>query len=253
MLILSRRAQQQISFPGLGISIRIVSVQGQRVRIGVEAPPDIAVIRTELAPLADAYKAAARPTTSPATHTFKNRLNGAILGLHLAQRQLAVGAHSQAEESLLEALQRLADLESGAKPDRTLLSRRPTTAQGADILLVEDDLNEQSLLRGLLELEGYAVHVASNGLEALKCLERITPRFVLLDMQMPRCDGKQTCERIRSRPHLQNLPVYAVSAASPESVGLTMGRLGVDHWFPKPLDAPALMNRLRQETLCVPM
>lgn len=78
-------------------------------------------------------------------------------------------------------------------------------------------------MRTLLEMEGYRVHTASNGIEALQCLERITPQCVLLDMLMPDCDGRETFERMRAIPSFDILPMFAVSGTSPVSVGLSIG------------------------------
>ena len=48
MLVLSRRLGQKILFPGLNLSIRIVSCKGKGVRLGIEAPPEVLVLRGEL-------------------------------------------------------------------------------------------------------------------------------------------------------------------------------------------------------------
>lgn len=254
MLILSRRPQEQISFPRLGISVQLVSVQGRRARLGITAPPDIEVVRGELLP--DGVVPETADSSLVNQHAYKNRLNVATLGLHLAQRQLAAGQTEAAEQSLAAALWQLADLENEvtSRAPQPAADRRAgsTEPQGsADVLLVEDDLNEQALLRGLLELEGYKVHVANDGLEALKCLSRVTPRFVLLDMQMPRCDGKETLVRIRQLPRFRDLPVFAVSASPPDTLGLSIGADGVDEWFSKPLDTPRLLRSLRQSEVAV--
>ena len=47
MLVLSRRSQQQIVFPNLGITLQILQVRGQIVKVGIEAPPEIAILRQE--------------------------------------------------------------------------------------------------------------------------------------------------------------------------------------------------------------
>lgn len=269
MLILSRRPNETIRFPQLGIAVSIVSVRGSRVQVGIDAPPEIQVIRRELendsvssnargaAPSADSAKVANKSDKS--NHQLRNQLNKATLGVHLAQRQLAAGQIEAAEKSLAKALEQLAELDSKATPagPQVELQQRNTLdpmgrssssseqRQHIDVLLVEDDPNEQALLRGLLELEGFRVHTASNGYEALGCLTRVTPRFVLLDMLMPGCDGRETCERIREIPAFENLPIFAVSGSSPDSVGLRIGRDGVDDWFPKPLNAPQLVRHIR--------
>jgi carbon storage regulator CsrA len=48
MLVLSRRLGQKVLFPGLNVSIRIVSCKGNSVRIGIDAPPEVLVLRGEL-------------------------------------------------------------------------------------------------------------------------------------------------------------------------------------------------------------
>lgn len=284
MLILSRRASETIRFPQLGISVSIVSVKGNRVQVGIDAPPEIQVLRRELESNSDerpgsrgntlktcgtsSVSSSSQMDSKKAQHDFVNRLNKATLGLLLAQKQLAAGQVESADKTLVNALARLLELETTvtdarySKSNRDGLkafvaeSRRSTENENVvlrednsgciDILLVEDDPNERALLQGLLELEGYKVHTASNGREAITCLNRIHPKFVLLDMMMPECDGRETFHRIREIPAFAELPIFAVSGSSPNSVGLSIGGDGVDNWFPKPLNAPRLVQHMRE-------
>ena len=96
-----------------------------------------------------------------------------------------------------------------------------------------------------MELEGFAGVSAADGLEALQQLQVCTPDFVLLDMRMPRCNGRETVERIRQHATWRSLPLIAVSGTSPEDEGLTIGRDGVDAWIPKPVQPAQLVQRLR--------
>lgn len=185
-------------------------------------------------------------------------MNRATLGLHLAQKQLAAGQSESANQTLSTALARLTELEQSAatRPARNHepVPSRPAAAdrvpvestESVDVLLVEDDQNEQALLRDILELEGYRVCTANNGHEALACLQRFTPRFVLLDMMMPECNGRETLERIRQEPAWRDLPVYAVSGSDPDAAGLVLGNAGLADWFPKPLNAPRLIRHMRE-------
>ncbi len=50
MLVLSRRVNESIIIPGLNVTVRVVGVQGGKVRLGIEAPKDVALLREELAP-----------------------------------------------------------------------------------------------------------------------------------------------------------------------------------------------------------
>ena len=282
MLVLSRRPNETIRFPQLGISVSIVSVKGNRVQVGVDAPPEIQVLRRELEfssnteTRCSAVSGKSSDRDEPLSgedkrkaHDERNRLNLAMLALHLAQKQLAAGQIQSADKTLVAALGRLAELEAKATAEQTdntpsvglrafvAGSRYSPDAEGEltkdarsnciDVLLVEDDPNEQALLSGILEMEGYRVHAASNGNDAIRCLKNVTPKFVLLDMMMPECDGRETLQRIRQMPALQNVPVFAVSGSSPDSVGLSIGIDGVEDWFPKPLDAPGLVKRMRHE------
>jgi carbon storage regulator CsrA len=301
MLVLSRRTNETIRFPQLGIAVSIVSVRGNRVQVGVDAPPEIHVLRKELestpanspvAALLESSEPSKGTTDIPTVrtqadkdrHDFRNRLNQATLGLHLAQKQLAAGHTESANKSLANALLKLTELEKASMSENTS-PRKPIrlaaysanvklqeTSNGnrfaktqsnvgqsaeaspepIDVLLVEDDQNEQALMRTLLEMEGYRVHTASNGVEALQCLENVTPQCVLLDMMMPECDGPETLERMRAIPRLGELPVFAVSGTSPQSVGLSVGTDGIDDWFPKPLNASRLVKQMRERitSLC---
>jgi carbon storage regulator CsrA len=49
MLVLSRRPNEKIVFPGLGITVQVAEIKGSQVRLGIEAPPEVKVLREELA------------------------------------------------------------------------------------------------------------------------------------------------------------------------------------------------------------
>lgn len=94
------------------------------------------------------------------------------------------------------------------------LERNLKSAQGAKgkILVVEDNLDTQSLLKAWLENETDEIHMASNGKEALEALENFTPDVVLLDLQMPVMDGFTFLKEIRSMPEYLRLPVIVLTA-----------------------------------------
>ena len=80
------------------------------------------------------------------------------------------------------------------------------------ILVADDNGVNRMLLSGILEMHGYEVRVATNGLEVLELMERELPEVVLLDIQMPGLDGIETCRRLRSRPRTRAIPVVFISA-----------------------------------------
>ncbi|MFN2144838.1 MAG: PleD family two-component system response regulator, partial [Anaerolineales bacterium] len=67
-----------------------------------------------------------------------------------------------------------------------------------EILLVEDSLNTQMIVRKILELQGYSLVTASDGISGFRKIEEIKPRLVLLDISLPEMDGKEDSRRVRA-------------------------------------------------------
>ncbi len=94
-------------------------------------------------------------------------------------------------------------------------------------------------------MEGYRVQTACNGHEAIQCLSHFKPKFVLLDMMMPECGGRDNVAADSTDAGFRQLPIFAVSGSSPDSVGLSIGEVALSSGFPKPLNAPRLMQHMR--------
>lgn len=249
MLVLSRRAGDRIIFPDLNISVGILQTNGRNVRVGIEAPPDVAVLRHELA-----AESSRRPPAAAATkrndHDVRNRLNIARLGMHLMEQQLKSGDAGAALSTMDRAIKALDEIEAAicpvsVSPENTKPADRPPTMRA---LLVEDDPNESELLAGILRMSGIAVDTAGDGCQALDYLaHHERPDIVLLDMKLPRFDGPSTVSAIRSDPYLQGLKVFAVSGSTAAEEGLTLGPSGVDRWFSKPLDPGRLVREMKHD------
>jgi CheY-like chemotaxis protein len=113
---------------------------------------------------------------------------------------------------------------------------------------VEDDANERSLLASYLQMCGLEITVAHDGQDALDFLSlHAVPDVVLLDMHMPRCDGKQLVRRIRADAALAGVKLFAVSGTNPSSLGIPTGALGIDRWFAKPIDPEHLVAGISAE------
>ncbi len=240
MLVLSRKPEQHFCFPNLGVNIRVLSVKGRSVRIGIDAPKEFEILRGELR---DQPPSLSKSFLDRASHEWRNQLNAIKLGLHLAQRHLQAGDFEEGQSELVNAIAELTCIErstSGFVPSES-------TSSDPHVLLVEDDPNELRLLAGLLRMEGYRVTTAADGEEAIQRLDsgNDVPDFVLLDMRMPHRNGPETVRWIRSKRTIRSLPVYSVSATSPQELGLPVGPDGVNAWFPKPLDPVKLLTRLR--------
>ncbi len=247
MLVLSRRATDKICFPNLGISVEVLRINGSTVRLGVDAPEDVQVLRHELMASYDpkACSASGLSKWGKLTHDMRNRLNTAMLALHLMQKQIDAGLVSEAETNLQKALAEFPafDEELGAaSPQRP---SEPEVRPRA--LLVEDDANERELLAGILRMSGFTVDTARDGLAAMGYLNKHElPEVVLMDMRMPRLDGPKTVSAIRGTPDYSGVKLFAVSATDPRELGVSTGPRGVDRWFSKPINPSSLVVELNR-------
>jgi carbon storage regulator CsrA len=256
MLVLSRRLNQKILLPGVNTSVQVVSIKGNVVRLGIEAPPGLTVLREEL--VRDA--AAGPPDGFPvpggrsapepvADRALLAHLEGALAELALvsARQRAALPADSAAAlsraEKELQAVRRRLAGPADAAPRGGTRDRRGTRA-----LLVEDNPNERELLATFLRLAGLSVDTAGDGADALGYLaSHPRPDVVLLDMGMPRCDGPTAVRAIRHDPALADLKIVAVSGHTAEEYDLPQGPSGVDRWFQKPVDPATLVRELERE------
>lgn len=124
----------------------------------------------------------------------------------------------------------------------TSRSSLATSASVATILVVEDDEPIRLAVRELLESEGYEVVVACDGEEALGALESGVPSLIITDLQMPRLDGIQLCERLRTDPQTELVPIVVLTAA--HRIEGVSSR--VDAILRKPFDVDALLATVAQ-------
>lgn len=145
------------------------------------------------------------------------------LGGVLPRVDLLVGASVEPDGSILLVLDgpglieraRLDDLPAGVlahSPDEL-----PAGIARHTVLVVDDALTVRELQRSILERAGYAVQVASDGVEALAVLDRQPCELVLTDVEMPRMDGIALVTAIRARPDLANLPVIMLTSRASEA------------------------------------
>jgi carbon storage regulator CsrA len=252
MLVLTRRETEKILLPDVGVTVELMSVSGNRARLGISAPPTIRILREEVAAHEKALDQATARGTIPRefAHTMRNRLNAAVLGVEMLRLQLAAGDTVAAEEPLEKVVSELRALATMLQSDTSTTPARVTTKvrRPWKALLVEDNANESNLLAGYLRMTGFQVDTAGDGADALDYLHsHDRPDVVLLDMLMPRCDGPTTIGRIRRDPNLEGMKIYAVSGTSPKRFDVQTGPGGVDRWFSKPVDPRELVRQIDTE------
>ncbi|HEY0493098.1 MAG TPA: response regulator transcription factor [Candidatus Dormibacteraeota bacterium] len=112
----------------------------------------------------------------------------------------------------------------------------------ASILLVEDEVGLNDLLRSELEAEGHVVRQAHDGPTALKMVDEEAPQLVILDWMLPGLDGLSVCRQLRQQ-HL--MPIIMLTARS-EEVDRVLGlEVGADDYLVKPFGMRELLARTR--------
>ena len=112
--------------------------------------------------------------------------------------------------------------------------------------MVDDDDVIRQLICVNLELEGFEVHMAVDGLDALEKVREVDPAVVTLDIMMPRLDGWDAAARLRSDPETAHVKVVLLSARAQEADLKRGSRLGVDHYLTKPFDPDELITVVRR-------
>jgi carbon storage regulator len=125
MLVLARRLHEKIILPSLDITIQVVGLQGNLVRLGIEAPQEVGIFREEVY---DATRVAAGPAAegqAPAGqgHNVRNRVNTLGLSLTLLQRQLPVNLTPEARQTLEQVNAQFAALKAQSLQEKTALGR----------------------------------------------------------------------------------------------------------------------------------
>ncbi|MFD5818909.1 response regulator [Streptomyces sp. NPDC059618] len=132
-----------------------------------------------------------------------------------------------------------------------------TTPAGTpiDVLLVEDDPGDELMTREAFEDNkiGNTLHVVRDGEEALDFLYRRAahadaprPDLILLDLNLPKYDGRQVLEKIKSDPALSHIPVVVLTTSAAEEDILRSYKLHANAYVTKPVDLDQFIAAVRQ-------
>lgn len=112
----------------------------------------------------------------------------------------------------------------------------PGSVSQTRVLLVEDTEDNRVMMRRLLEMSGYSVSEAVNGMEAVSQAEREEPQIILMDLSLPLVDGLAATRKIRQLPSLKGIPIIAVSAHDTMDFHAEALAAGCDAYLTKPVD-----------------
>ena len=110
-----------------------------------------------------------------------------------------------------------------------------------NILIVEDDMDIQELLREFLKEAGYDVMTASDGIEAMDLFAKNKFDLILLDIMLPKIDGFGVCELIRKQ---SQVPIIMLTALGGEEEQIRGLDLQVDDYITKPFSVPILIRKI---------
>jgi two-component system KDP operon response regulator KdpE len=110
------------------------------------------------------------------------------------------------------------------------------------VLVVDDERSLRDFVQRNLEIRGYKVRTAANGLEALAIFKNQFVDLVILDVMMPNMDGLETLKRIREK---STVPVIVLSALGEEQDKVRALNLGADDYLSKPFGVKELLARVK--------
>jgi DNA-binding response OmpR family regulator len=119
----------------------------------------------------------------------------------------------------------------------------PATARAAAILVVEDDTDLQSVLRRILEAEGYRVLRAEDGEQGVATALDFAPQLVILDVGLPGKDGHAVARDLRARGFLA--PMLMLTARGTVTDRVSGLDAGADDYLPKPFEHAELIARVK--------
>jgi DNA-binding response OmpR family regulator len=110
------------------------------------------------------------------------------------------------------------------------------------ILVVDDEISIQELVKLYLEKEGFRVESAGSGKEALQLLDAIKPSLVVLDIMLPDMSGFDVCRELRQRA---DVPVLMLTARKDDIDKILGLEMGADDYLTKPFNPRELVARIR--------
>lgn len=110
------------------------------------------------------------------------------------------------------------------------------------VLIVEDDKKTAALVAMYLENEGFKTAIAYDGEQALELARRQPPRFVILDLMLPKIDGWEICRKLRSS---SDVPILILTAREEEMERVLGLSLGADDYVVKPFSPRELVARVK--------
>lgn len=116
--------------------------------------------------------------------------------------------------------------------------------KGKKILIADDEPDILEIIQYNLEAEGYTVYTAKDGDDALQKAKQLKPDLIILDILMPKKNGVEVCEILRSQPAFTETLIIFLTAMNDESSQMKGFDTGADDYVNKPISPKLLMSRV---------
>ena len=112
------------------------------------------------------------------------------------------------------------------------------------LLVVEDDLMNLNLICEILKAEGFTVHYAMDGIEAIDMAKKMLYDLILMDIELPRMDGIEATRIIKNMLNYKKIPVIALTAYALRGDKEKFLAAGLDDYIPKPFDVSDFIKKV---------
>ncbi|MEM7031480.1 MAG: response regulator [Chloroflexota bacterium] len=112
------------------------------------------------------------------------------------------------------------------------------------ILYIEDDPIQQTVLSQMLEIHGFDVEIADDGLQGVEKAQSLSPDLIITDSKMPRMSGLEAIATIRNVLDMNSTPIIALSARADDAYKSQAREAGADEVFTKPVDLRQLTSAI---------
>lgn len=112
------------------------------------------------------------------------------------------------------------------------------------LLLADDSITMQKLVELILVEEGFEIMSTNNGEDALTVIPSFQPNIVLADVEMPKINGYQLCDKIKQNPSTSRLPVILLAGAFEQFDEELAKKVGADDFIIKPFESQELIGKV---------
>jgi len=113
------------------------------------------------------------------------------------------------------------------------------------VLIADDEPDILEILKYNLEKEGYNVHTASNGEEAIEKARQTEPNLIVLDIMMPKKNGVEVCEILRAQPIFKDTLIMFLTALNDEATQIKGLTTGADDYISKPVSTNVFISKVQ--------